>query len=126
MPVDPGAPLGEALLATGRPVFVDRGLTGFLVAYPSYPVGVLHRVLPRGHTPPTAGEIAAQNRELYRAFDLDYPRPGRDDDFAAVAHRRYTAAWAAIANLLDAAGDHDGARDALDVARSLQPEQPGG
>jgi hypothetical protein len=63
------------------------------------------------------------NRDLYRSFDLDYDPPGRDDDFAAVAHRRYTASWAAIEALLAAAGDHAAARDAHDVARALQPIQ---
>jgi hypothetical protein len=123
MPADPGPALGEALVATGRPVFVDRGLTRLLAAFPSYPFGVLHRVLPRGAAPPSPHDIATVNRDLYQAFDLDYPRPGRDDDFAAVAHRRYAAAWAAIANLLDATGAHGAARDALDLARQLQPAQ---
>lgn len=123
MPADPGAPLGDALVRTGRPVFVDPGLTQLRAAFPGYPFGVVHRVLPRGSAPPSPSDVAAINRELYRGFDLDYPRPGRDDDFAAVAHRRYAASWAAIAGLLEAAGDHAGARDAVDVARSLQPTQ---
>jgi len=123
MPVAPGAPLGDALVRTGRPVFVDRGLTGILAAFPSYPFGVVYRVLPRGAAPPPPREIAALNHELFRAFDLDYPPPGRDDDFAAVAHRRYTASWAAITNLLDAAGDRAAAQDAFEFARALQPVQ---
>jgi hypothetical protein len=123
MPADPGAALGDALLRTGRPVLVDRGLTGVIAAHPSYPFGVLARVLPAGTAPPTPSEVLLLNRDLYQRFDLDYPYPYRDDDFAAVAHRRYTAAWAAISNLLDAAGDRDGARDAYDVARSLQPRK---
>ena len=123
MPVDPGAALGAALVRTGRPVFADRGLADLLAASPSYPFGVLVRVLPPGASPPPPSEIARINRELYRGFDLDYPRPGRDDAFAAVAHRRYAAAWAAISDLLAAAGDREAAADALDVARSLQPVQ---
>lgn len=123
MPADPGAALGDVLVRTGRPVFVDRGLTSVLATFPSYPFGVVVRVLPRAATPPPPSEIALINRELYRAFDLDYPRPGRDDDFAAVAHRRYAASWAAVSNLLIAAGDREGARDAFEVARALQPAQ---
>jgi hypothetical protein len=84
---------------------------------------VLYRLLPPGTAAPSTAEIAMTNRDLFRAFDLDYPRPHRDDDFAAVAHRRYAAAWAAIAQLLEAAGDVDGARDAIEVARQLQPVQ---
>ncbi|HSS02418.1 MAG TPA: DUF2723 domain-containing protein [Kofleriaceae bacterium] len=123
LPIDPGAPLGEALLRTGRPIFVDRGLTRLLATYPSYPLGILYRALPRGTPPPAAHAIAAENRDVYQRFDLDYPRPGRDDDFAAVAHRRYTANWAAVANLLDAAGDREAAHDAVELARQLQPER---
>ncbi len=127
MPVDPGsvpsAALTRALLATGRPVFVDRGLTRMLSTSPGYPFGVLHRLLLPGTAAPSADAIAATNRDLFRAFDLDYPRPHRDDDFAAVAHRRYAAAWADIAQLLEAAGDGDAARDAIEVARQLQPAQ---
>jgi hypothetical protein len=104
-------------------VLVDRGLTALLAAHPGYPLGLLVRVVPPGAAPPSPAAIAIENRELYRGFDLDYPRPGRDDDFAAVAHRRYTSNWAAIADLLAAAGDAEGARDAVEVARSLQPDQ---
>jgi hypothetical protein len=121
MPFDPGVALGQALLATGRPVFVDPGLTAVRARFASYPFGVVYRVLPDGGAPPAASEIAVINRDVFRAFELDYPHPHRDDDFAAVAHRRYAAAWVAIAELLAAAGDRDGARDALEVARSLQP-----
>jgi transmembrane protein TMEM260 (protein O-mannosyltransferase) len=123
LPAESSAALGEALLATARPVFIDRGMTGVLAALPSYPLGVVARVLPRGAAVPTASEVAAINRELFQRFDLDYPRPGRDDGFAAVAHRRYAATWAAISELLGAAGDPEAAHDALEVARSLQPLQ---
>jgi hypothetical protein len=110
-------------LRTGRPVFVDPRTAATFAAFPSYPFGVAYRVLPGGSAPPSASETAVLNRDLYQDFDLDYPRPSRDDDFAAVAHRRYAGAWAAISNLLAAAGDYDAARDAFEVGRSLQPLQ---
>ncbi|HEX7841650.1 MAG TPA: hypothetical protein VF469_29475, partial [Kofleriaceae bacterium] len=116
-----GRSLGGALLGTGRAVFVDPAMTRVLAAFPSYPFGVLRRVLPPAASPPPALEVAMINRDLYRAFDLDYPRPGQGDGYAATAHHRYAASWAAIARLLDAAGDRDGARDAFEVTRSLQP-----
>ena len=121
IPPATGASLGEALLRTGRPVFVDPGLTRVLAGYPSYPFGVVMRMLPPGRAVPRASEVAAINHDLYAAFDVDYPRPGRDDDYAALAHHRYAACWAAIAQLLDAAGDRSAARDAFDVTRALQP-----
>jgi hypothetical protein len=121
LPRDSGARLGDALLRTGRPVFVDPGLRGVLAAFPSYPFGVVRRVLPHGATPPPASEVALINRDVYRAFDLGYPRPGIDDEYAALAHHRYAANWAAIASLLDASGDHQAALDAFELTRQLQP-----
>jgi hypothetical protein len=123
LPATTGPRLGEALLRAGRPAFVDPRLTGVAAALPGYPFGVLRRVLPPTAAPPPAAEVAAQNREIYRAFDLDYPPPGRDDGYPTAAHHRYADAWLAIARLLAAAGDRDAARDALELARELQPVQ---
>lgn len=122
LPMLPGPALRVATLATGRPVFVERGLVPSFDGA-SYPFGVLHRVLPRGTAPPSASDVAIANRELFSSLDLDYPRPHRDDGFAAAMHRRYAAAWAAVSELAHASGDPEGARDAYDVARSLQPAQ---
>jgi hypothetical protein len=113
--------LGAALLATGRPVFVDPFLHRLLDAFPAYPFGVLRRVVPRDAAPVTAGEVAAVNRDVYRAFDLDYPRPDREDGCAALPHLRYATTWAGIAKALDAAGDRDAAREARDLAYQLLP-----
>jgi hypothetical protein len=121
LPAADGPRLGDALLATGRPVLVDPFLHGVLGAFPAWPFGVLRRVLPRGAEPPPVAEVAAINRDLYRGFDLDYPRPARDDDYAALAHLRYAATWAALAKVLDAAGDRDAAHDARDLAYQLLP-----
>jgi hypothetical protein len=121
LPSGDGPRLGDALLATGRPVFVDRFLHGVLGAFPAYPFGVLRRVVPRGTAPPTAGQVAAINRDVYRAFDLDYPRPDREDGCPALPHLRYASTWAGIAKALDAAGDHDAAHEARDLAYQLLP-----
>lgn len=112
---------GDALLATGRPIFVDRAQTALLAARPNYPFGVLERVLPRETKPPSLGEIIDLNRELFATFDLSYPRPQRGDDFAAVAHLRYAGPWRRIAAALDAAGDRDGATNARALAAELAP-----
>jgi hypothetical protein len=121
MPPTSGPRLGQALLATGRPVLVDQQLTAILSAFPSYPLGVLVRVLPPKVRPPGPGEVAAMNQELYRRFALDYPFPGPDDGYATVAHHRYAATWAAIARLLDRAGDRDAALSAFELTKQLQP-----
>ena len=92
-----------------------------LAHFASYPYGILIRIVPLGEHAPSLAEVVELNRKLFAAFDLDYPRPGHDDDWAAVMHRRYAFTWASIANALDAAGDHQGADAARDVARQLQP-----
>ena len=125
--IDPqrGGPMsvahGEALLATGRPVLVDRAQATLLAELPSYPFGVLYRVLPRGAKAPSLGEVLEMNRAIYAKFDLAAPRPSRDDDFAAVAHLRYAATWRQLATALDAAGDRARADAARELAVQLAP-----
>lgn len=112
----------EALLATGRPLVVDRAQTQLVTDLPSYPLGTLQRVLPRGGALPSAAAVLEANRAAYAAIDLDYPHPDRDDDFAAMAHRRYAATWRIIANGLAAAGDRDGSSTASEFSRQLAPD----
>lgn len=121
VPPSNGAHLAQALLATGRPVVVDPSLPAVLAAGPSFPFGVLVRLVPPGAPIPTPADVAELNRDLYRDFALDYPYPGLDDGYATVAHHRYAAAWAAIAQRLDRAGDRDGARDAFALTQQLRP-----
>jgi hypothetical protein len=123
VPPGAGPHLAQALLATGRPIVVDPTLTALLAAVPSFPFGVLARVVPPGAAMPAPAEVAAINRDLYRDFALDYPPPGLDDGYATVAHHRYAASWAAIAQRLDRAGDRDGARDAFALTQQLRPHE---
>ena len=111
----------EAILATGRPVFVENITQPILSALPGYPYGTLMRVLPAGQAPLDPHAAADLNRALFAKFDLDYPRPSADDDYAAVAHRRYTKTWAMLSTALDQSGDPVGARAAYEVAEQLQP-----
>jgi hypothetical protein len=125
MPVAGGVatvPQGEAWLATGRPLVVDSQQTALLAALPSYPVGILRRVLPRGARLPALGDVVEWQRAAFERFDLDYPRPEAGDDFAAAAHTRYVAAWVDLARALDAAGAHEQAAMAVELARQLAPE----
>ena len=121
MPPSDGPRLAAALFATARPVFADQLLRSIVSAFPGYPRGVLVRILPPGASPPPAAEVAAINRDLYRGFDLEYAPPGQDDGYAALAHHRYAAIWAAIARLLDRSGDRDAARDAFALTEQLAP-----
>jgi hypothetical protein len=111
----------ERWLATGRPVVVDSAQKPALTL-PSYPLGVLYRVLPRGSQAPSPRDALDLQRETFASFDLDYPRPRADDGFAAVAHERYALAWRHLGRALAAAGDTDDATEALALAAQLAPE----
>lgn len=92
------------LLARGRPVFVDRLQRDIIGAFPTYPHGVLMRVLPRGAATPSVIEVLALNESLFAKFALDYPPPGPDDEFATEVHARYAYTWELIAKALEAQG----------------------
>jgi hypothetical protein len=113
----------ERLLAQGRDVFVDVYQTDVVSELPSYPYGMMRRVLPRGASPPPIDDQLATNRELFDAFDLDYTAPSVDDEFAADMHRKYASAWFSLARELDAAGRTGEAAAARDLARRLAPQR---
>ncbi len=115
--------LARAILARGRPLFVqvDADQQRILGALPSYPYGLLVRVLAPGEPMPPLAAIVDDNRALYAGFDLDYPRPFADDDWPAYLHRRYAETWTVLARALDASGNPAAASDAAAVAASLAP-----
>lgn len=121
----PGSPLQQVvgtMLATGRPVFIDRLQTEIIASFPSYPHGILIRVLPRGAEVPSAAEVIALNKQLYASFVLDDPRPGVDDDYAAEVHRRYAGIWDILARAAERANHQELAEEARTFARQLGPE----
>ena len=113
--------LANALLASGKSVYVDRSQTAILAAFPTYPYGILIRVLPHGEKPPSLGEVLELNRSIYAKFELDYPRPGPDDEYPTEVHKRYAATWTILAQALRAAGKDDDADWALEAAREIGP-----
>jgi hypothetical protein len=111
----------EKFLASGRPVFVDQTLNNVLQALPSYPYGTLFRILPRGESPPSIDQIAALNRDWFAALDLDYPRPGPDDEYPTIVHKGYATTWRIIAEGFTVAGKPDEAENAAALRRELGP-----
>ncbi|HTR49888.1 MAG TPA: DUF2723 domain-containing protein [Kofleriaceae bacterium] len=109
------------VLASGRPLLVGRLETEVLQAFPSYPYGTLMRVLPRSSAPPSLDEVVAINRDLYGKLELDYPRPGPDDEWPATIHVRYAYTWRLLARVLAKAGRRDDAARALELAREIEP-----
>lgn len=126
IPLEPFQPLApakqaDAILATGRALYIDRTQHAILRERTAYPHGVLMRVLPQNGAQPTLHEVLELNERAFRSFDLDYEYPGTDDDFATGAHQRYATTWIILARQLEAAGDPNAAKQALDIARSLAP-----
>jgi hypothetical protein len=111
----------ERVLATGRPLFVDRLQREIIATFPSYPYGVLIRILPRGARLPSTREIFAMNRDVYARFELGYARPGPDDEYATEVHRRYSAIWDMIGKKLAAEGDAERSTTAFELSRELAP-----
>lgn len=118
----PSVRIAEQILATGRPLFVDRSLGNVLRTLPSYPHGTLFRVLPRGQMRPSLDEVAAINRDWFAALDLDYPRPGPDDEYPTEIHRAYAATWQIIADGFASLGRPGDASGAAAVARQIGPK----
>jgi len=119
----PSIRIAEQILASGRPLLVDRALGNVLATLPNYPYGTLFRVLPRGQARPSVDELAAINRDWFAALDLDYPRPGRDDEYPTVIHEGYAETWRIIASAFAALGRRDEAANAAALMRELGPQR---
>src|SRR5262249_34171927 len=108
----PSVQIADQILASGRPLLVDLSLGNVLKEFPSYPYGTLFRILPRGQPRPPIDEVAAINRDWFGALDLDYPRPGRDDEYPTSIHEGYAYTWRIIADAFAATGKRDEAAHA--------------
>ena len=113
------------LLAHGRPVFVgrtrDAASETLLDALPGYQLGTLIKVLPPGTLIPPLPDVLAENKQVFERFQLGYPRPGDDDEFATAIHLRYESAWLLLSRKLEAAGLSEDAAFARAVAAELGP-----
>lgn len=114
--------VAERALATGRPVFIDPYQANIATSFPTYPYGLVFRVLPRGSTPPPIEEVFVENKALYARYVLDYPVPGPDDQLATQFHTHYARAWKIIADALADKGRHDDAAVARQLAEALEPQ----
>jgi hypothetical protein len=118
----PSVRFANRVFAAGRPLFVDRYEGNIVNAFPSHPFGILIQVLPRDATPPELDAVVEINRAVYAKFDLAYPRPGLDDEFATELHRRYAETWAILGRALLGAGNKRDAAWAFALARQLEPQ----
>jgi hypothetical protein len=120
----PSIALAEQALGTGRPVFIDPYQATIAAAFPSYPYGILFRVLPRGTRPPPVGEVFALNRQLFERYVLDYAFPSTQDQLATQFHFHYSRVWKILAEALSREGRYEEAAFAVEMARALAPQEP--
>lgn len=117
----PSLSIAADVLAHGRPMFVDGLQINILKELPTYPYGLVFRVLPAGTPRPPIEEVFTINQAIFAAFDLDYRVPGREDDYAAHVHERYARNWRIIASALAAANRAPQAELAMELAQRLSP-----
>jgi hypothetical protein len=117
----PEVRLVRHLLGRGVPVFIDRMQRDVIGSLPTHPYGSLIRVLPPGTPMPNVIDVFALNEALYSHFDLDYPLPGPDDEFATEVHNRYRDIWQMIGTALERAGYKGQAARARLHAEKLAP-----
>ncbi|HET9986873.1 MAG TPA: DUF2723 domain-containing protein, partial [Kofleriaceae bacterium] len=115
------AHFADAVLASGRPMFVDGYQKHVLEAFPTYPYGILFRVLPKGSPRPSIRDVFAINRDLYAKFQFGYAIPRRDAPWPMHVHERLAEPWQIIHDALVVDGDPDDAAFALELGRSLLP-----
>jgi len=106
-------------------VFVDGLMSSVVRALPTYPHGVLFRVLPRGSPLPPITDVFALNKQLFEKFEFGYPVPTADPElYSTYVHSEYARTWAIIAKALAATGNRDDYAYALDMARAIGPQSP--
>ena len=113
--------VAEEVFAHGRALVIDAFGGNIARAFPTYPYGLVFRVLSRDTPPPPLREQYEQNKALFDTFDLEYPWPGDDDEPAAMIHVQYARTWMLLAQGLLAAGDRERAELAQQRAIQLAP-----
>jgi hypothetical protein len=111
------------VLAKDRPLFIDPYNSNIAQAFPTYPYGILFRVLPKGTQPPPIEDVFTLNRDLFEHFDLSYPVPGFDDEYATDLHQQYGRLWDTLSRGLAASGRGEDAAVARAFAEALAPKE---
>jgi hypothetical protein len=119
----PSVRVARQILATHRPLFQTISPNNVLKALRSYPYGEVFRVLPPGSAMPSLDEIVQINQQVFASFDLAYPRPRADAEYAAATHQRYVGTWMILGGALNEAGRRDDALAARELAKQLEPVQ---
>ena len=110
------------VLAHGRPVLVDRYAVGVVAALPSYPFGILFRVLPAGSDRPSVDELFGDQPAPVRSLVARLRAAGPRRRLATDMHARYASTWRIIAQAMADAHGRDAAQIPLAYAQRFGPQ----
>lgn len=114
--------LADGVLEAGRPLYLTDAFTkAILSTHPSYPVGPLVRVLPKGARPPPPDALEAMNEAIFARFRLEPTPPDDPTSWAGDCRLAYARPWVALAEARAASGDRAGALRAAERAEALAP-----
>jgi hypothetical protein len=114
--------IAEQALATGRPVFIDPYQANIATSLPTYPYGILFRVLPAGTPLPSLEELFAINKHVFELYQFGYERPGTRDQLATKFHDHYARVWRILGQALGRAGLREEEAFAWEMMNALEPK----
>jgi hypothetical protein len=111
VPAPEGPPVSsrvvEALLATGRPVFLASHVERLSPELPRFPWGTVHRVLERRTLEPDPFTVEETNLRLFETMERETSRPADKWSWAGDLDATYDQAWLDLAKTFEAAGMKD-------------------
>lgn len=116
--------LADQILATGRPLFLANDVSETLLAtFPTYPIGTLRRVLPRGEPVPPLQIVEQWNHQALAqmTFEPTIPEAGT---WGGDLQRTYAAPWQALALAWQTAGQPARSEACRKRAMQLSPADP--
>lgn len=113
--------IADVVLSAGRPLFVTNLFSsGIPKNFATYPAGLLHRVLPRGSSPPHPLEVERLNVELFDRYWLpEYPAV--TGSWAGLVAQDYVRPWEQLASAFAAISMSDRAEGCRRRADALRP-----
>lgn len=113
--------LAEQLLATGRPVFIANPVSSAIgMTFPTYPLGTLRRVLPKGSALPPPDVLEAMNHAALAKMTLE-PTVPSIGTWGGDLQRSYAEPWRALAKVWEEQGRLDRADACRQKAAQLEP-----
>ncbi len=116
--------IAETVLSTGRALYLTDVFTPAIVrALPTYPIGTLVRVLPRGARLPSPAVLMDANDALVRGDRL-HPPVRTADPWAILALGDYARPWKTLADVWLRRGDITRSQDCARRAEGYTPARP--